>query len=68
MDSEAIRDKYADEPPPDHLRYTGGLRPIPKPEIEEKVQNMSSDANATLSAADAAVADIEAVSRPLAQP
>ena len=25
-----MRDKYAEDPPPDHIRYTGGVPPAPK--------------------------------------
>jgi hypothetical protein len=60
LDSEAIRDKYADEPPPDHIRYTGGVRPMPKAQTQGDEQaNATADTTAALIAADAAVEDIE---------
>jgi hypothetical protein len=60
-DSEMMRDKYEDEPPPDHIRYTGGVRPAPKAETRDQVEssNATVDLNATLAAEDAACASIK---------
>lgn len=60
LDSEAIRDKYAEDPPPDHIRFTGGVRPMPKAQKQGDEQaNVTADADAAMIAADAAVEDIE---------
>ena len=59
MDSEINRDKYADDPPADHIRYTGGVRPAPKPGAREddggggsggggEHRNETADGNATV--------------------
>ena len=58
VDSELTRDKYADEPPPTHIRYSGGMPPPPN-EVVELVRNSSLDLNATLAAEDAACASID---------
>ena len=57
VDSELTRDKYADEPPPNHIRYSGGMPPPPN-DVVELVRNSTLDLNATLAAEDAACASI----------
>jgi hypothetical protein len=50
LDSEARRDKYADEPPPDFIRYSGGVAPAPAPKMDAPTETdrNTSGINATI--------------------